>query len=383
MSYKRAILFLVSIGFVTGLIANDVTKSLLEAAESGKIEEAEKALKSSAKLTALSRLGYTPMHTAARKGFRELIRLFVRYDGDINISDKHGSRPLHLAAARLDDVPLVSLLVEFGAGLNAAARFGGTPVRIAARVANIRVVEWLLAHGAHVSDIKNMEVFKNEPVLYSILTNNIQEAKDLLMELISQNEFDQDIFNRAFFLMIALGQEELVAFVLENDSAGIDENGWKGALETAAATGNSVLFDKLYDALRTRLLNRILSYESFIRIVENALYWSSTMGHDPIVSFILERAFVVGEAPNLPLARSGEHVRELLASRASMSDDHRFSLRRILEMLEGAARVQASGIRRPTLTFEGTAESLSRVIPPELIALIVGFLFQPIQHKPI
>jgi ankyrin repeat protein len=91
----------------------------------------------------------TPFEIAIKKGFLDVIKVFVEKGPDVKDADKDGETPLH-RAARYGEWDVVKYLVEKGADVKAADKDGVTPLHRAARYGDWDVVKKLVEKGANV-----------------------------------------------------------------------------------------------------------------------------------------------------------------------------------------------------------------------------------------
>ena len=75
-------------------------------------------------------VGWTPLRSAAFRGHKDVVQLFLERGADPNKADKYGHAPLHLAAG-VGHKDMVQLLLEKGADPNKADSGGMTPLSIA------------------------------------------------------------------------------------------------------------------------------------------------------------------------------------------------------------------------------------------------------------
>ena len=87
--------------------------------------------------------GWTPLHLAIRRGREEMVRYLVEEKGaDINIQDASGWTPL--MEAIMDDFPaIVKYLVEKGADLSIANQRGATAPMLAQKFGRTSMYEYL------------------------------------------------------------------------------------------------------------------------------------------------------------------------------------------------------------------------------------------------
>lgn len=114
------------------------TGPLFEAVASGDAAKVEAALNAGADPNEFFQDGqygaYTPMHTAARMGHAEVIRVLIKHGGNVNVNAiaSHKATPLHWAA-RANQTEAATVLLEAGAEVNALAGDGTpmTPLKVA------------------------------------------------------------------------------------------------------------------------------------------------------------------------------------------------------------------------------------------------------------
>ena len=96
----------------------------------------------------------TPLHLAAEKGHKRLVKLLLANKAEINARDGDGRTALHRAATWSQNRKVVELLLANGAKVNAKDRGWGTPLNWAASGLSTsrrnEVVQLLLAYGADV-----------------------------------------------------------------------------------------------------------------------------------------------------------------------------------------------------------------------------------------
>ncbi|KAL6829146.1 ankyrin repeat-containing domain protein [Trichoderma sp. SZMC 28015] len=92
--------------------------------------------------------GLTPVHHAARLGFKTGLRLLLDGGGNANSADDNSFTPAHHAVNGSSDPGLVKMLAENDANLNAGDRSGRTPLMLAAQLGKQELVACLLDVGA-------------------------------------------------------------------------------------------------------------------------------------------------------------------------------------------------------------------------------------------
>ncbi|MHC4595745.1 MAG: ankyrin repeat domain-containing protein [Planctomycetota bacterium] len=91
--------------------------------------------------------GYTPLHSAACDGHKELAELLISNGADVNAKDSWGCTPL-FHAVRHAHKELAEILIANGADVNAKDKWGCTPLPYAVGYIYKELVEILIANGA-------------------------------------------------------------------------------------------------------------------------------------------------------------------------------------------------------------------------------------------
>ena len=91
--------------------------------------------------------GWTPLHFAARDGYKEIVELLIAKGADVNAKDNDGgTTPLHHAASYGRN-EVVELLIAKGADVNAKDNYGGTPLDRAISSNKKSTASFLRKHG--------------------------------------------------------------------------------------------------------------------------------------------------------------------------------------------------------------------------------------------
>ena len=100
------------------------------------------------------------IHSTVGGGDVEAVKEFLAAGADVNVKDKRGLTPLHLAAIS-GHKEAVELLIAEGADVNAMRGGGGTPLSYAASWGHEEIVELLIANGA---DVNVKDAFSETPL---------------------------------------------------------------------------------------------------------------------------------------------------------------------------------------------------------------------------
>jgi ankyrin repeat protein len=112
-----------------------------------------------------------------RAGDRDSVERLLAAGADVNVANRYGVRPLHVALEAGDAV-LTRRLLEAGADAEAPDRAGEAPLLIAARVGDAELARALLAHGAAV-DARD-ESFGQTPLMIAAREGHVETAGALL-----------------------------------------------------------------------------------------------------------------------------------------------------------------------------------------------------------
>ena len=117
---KHLLLTTIAAVVLVGCGNPEADRALLDAAVSGDIEAAKKAIVAGADVSAEddSQYGDTPLHKAASSGHKEVAALLIVEGADVNSKEQFGMTPLH-HASRNGHKEIVELLIAAGADVDA------------------------------------------------------------------------------------------------------------------------------------------------------------------------------------------------------------------------------------------------------------------------
>jgi ankyrin repeat protein len=118
------------------------------AAKNGYKDVAELLLANAANVNASGDKGHTPLHWAAFRGHEDMAELLLAHGANVDAENADEWTPLH-AAADAGHKSVVTLLLANGADVNAENNAGSTPLYLAVVEGHENVVELLHQHGAH------------------------------------------------------------------------------------------------------------------------------------------------------------------------------------------------------------------------------------------
>ena len=94
--------------------------------------------------------GTTPLHFAARNGWKDCVQLLVEFKANLNTSDQRHWSPLHYACFA-GHTEVVEMLVTNKANINMMTDEGYTPLHLSCYKGYIKIAELLISHEANVS----------------------------------------------------------------------------------------------------------------------------------------------------------------------------------------------------------------------------------------
>lgn len=117
----------------------------------------------------------TALHTAAGKGYLELVKLLLDNQAKVDITDEYEQTPLHYAASG-NYSEVARLLINKGADVNKTDYWGKTALQLAASNGYLKVARLLIENGA---DVKKTDVF-GTTALDLAVSNGHSGIQDLL-----------------------------------------------------------------------------------------------------------------------------------------------------------------------------------------------------------
>lgn len=130
-----------------------------------------------ADVNAKDKIGETPLHIAAVRGYQEITTLLIAQGANVNAKDEHGLTPLH-AAAWSGHKETVALLISNGSEINAKGEDGVTPLHVSALSGSHKTMAFIINNGADI-DARNKNGMT--PLHAAVLAGQ-KEAVELLVE---------------------------------------------------------------------------------------------------------------------------------------------------------------------------------------------------------
>jgi ankyrin len=95
--------------------------------------------------------GITPLHTAARHGYPECVRILLDHGAYVNAKTRFDVTPLHFVVGQAENperIEIIKMLIDFKADLNAVTKTGSTALGIAVYRQNSRIAGLLKGYDA-------------------------------------------------------------------------------------------------------------------------------------------------------------------------------------------------------------------------------------------
>lgn len=258
---------------------------------------------------------------------------------------------------------------------------GQTGKNIIATILISAVGQGLISVAEHILQLPDTTFDQDaleQTLISSIASNNFATLNFVLnrfKDILSEERFKTALI-RGLQIAASQGLENvilpLIQLVIQHII--IFDTVWlKQLLILSALSNNITTFSSLYSYVRSHL-----SEEDFTSALEDVLYQlvQQNRSSTSIVEFIIDHAYGRQHAPSLTMERTIERVNTLLKPE-TLTAGHRKELTLLREILIKAikAQLEARIAIRP-------ASPLVSNLPPEVIAIITYFLFQP-HHKSI
>ncbi|XP_002166703.1 serine/threonine-protein phosphatase 6 regulatory ankyrin repeat subunit C isoform X1 [Hydra vulgaris] len=192
----------------------------------------------------------TPLHTAARKGYFEAVRLLLDAGAEATVKNKKGLYPSHIAATYGRLQCLKTLLEKEPKLLNTLDKSGNSLLHIAASKDHFDIVQYLVS--------KNIDVkIKNKDGNYACHNAAIWKREDILKYLVNLNETPINDSNNKGETLLHIASSKgcllMVQFLLyKGASASLKNRNGKTAVQEAAnnEVQNCFLYFNRYLSIR-------------------------------------------------------------------------------------------------------------------------------------
>jgi ankyrin repeat protein len=138
------------------------------------INKIRRLIERGANLRAKDKWGYTPLHRAVERDYKELAKLLIGSGADVMAKNKDGETPLH-RAVRWANIEVAKFLIDSGADVNAKGYLDRTPLFWAVDGYYTEIAKLLIDSGADVN-AKDYDGYTPLDLAY------YQKMKDFLIE---------------------------------------------------------------------------------------------------------------------------------------------------------------------------------------------------------
>jgi ankyrin repeat protein len=136
-------------------------------------------LNNGAQVDAPNNKGHTPLHLAAYGGHKDLTKLLMQKEANINLADKKGITALHYALTYgKESEGVVEALLENNADVNKASYDGETPLAYSWCLAAAPAIKMLLEHGASIDVAYYNLYLRRRTTIRDELMNSQHHADD-------------------------------------------------------------------------------------------------------------------------------------------------------------------------------------------------------------
>jgi ankyrin repeat protein len=122
----------------------------------------------------------TLLHYSIKQKKPKISEMLIRVFGiDVNILDKNGFLPVHLAVS-LGDTEVVQIIMNNGSDVNLNQKdgYGNAPIHIAVKLNNIELVEVLLSYGADI----NCKRSNGSTIIHELVRLNNKKMFEMITE---------------------------------------------------------------------------------------------------------------------------------------------------------------------------------------------------------
>ena len=116
--------------------------------------------------------GYTPLHLAARYGYRKVALTLLENKAGVGVKDCSGATPLHVAACH-NHQNIIYILLKLGTDINSRSFNGSTPIHSAAACGAIEAISQLIYHGANINQIDDSGLTPLHYTIRNITSNQL------------------------------------------------------------------------------------------------------------------------------------------------------------------------------------------------------------------
>lgn len=282
--------------------------------------------------------GQTPLHYAVERGQIRALPWLLANGADIHARTNDGEALVHLAAMN-DHIEELEWLLVNGQDMLAQNNYGLTAADYAAHNGKLDAILWFIEHGFS-SHLWYANLFTKRSLQHAVLKGDIEKVVALLKTL-PIDPAAQEQLEHAWLLMIALHQQDLAMYVLNNMEERISNKLLYSAIEIAVANNTLLVSEELYKILKARVDAEKITREEFSQLIGELLYRAAITGREQIASYIIDR-----ERPQLDLARTGEDIGRFLSTAFHLFPERREAIIRIAQTMRDVFEFQEENLIR-------------------------------------
>ena len=226
-TFHRAVVMLILLVWSSLAFSDEIH----DAAQNGDLEKVEALLKENpAFVFSKDTNGWTPLHTAADRGHKDIVQLLLVNMGKVDVKSFNGWTPLQRAALN-GHKDVAEFLLANKADINATNNFGDTPLLIATFSGYKNVVELLLINKADVNA-------KNTNGWTPLHVAALKGRKDIAQLLLANNadiNAESDIGATPLTLAIYAGYKDTADFLRQHGGQEIGAKRTEAAYNQAAS----------------------------------------------------------------------------------------------------------------------------------------------------
>lgn len=125
-------------------IINDDLKTVQQFIEERKID-----------INLKDKLGMSPLHLAVKKNEEQIVQYLIKNNANVHIEDNDGRTPLFYAISN-KNIVLIKLLIQHKANINAQDKFKVTPVLQTCEIGDLPILKYLVSMGAQIDAMNSV-----------------------------------------------------------------------------------------------------------------------------------------------------------------------------------------------------------------------------------
>nr|XP_008101141.1 PREDICTED: ankyrin repeat and death domain-containing protein 1B isoform X1 [Anolis carolinensis] len=254
-------------------------KEFQHAAKTNNLDTMERLFKKKVNINAANILKRTALHFAVAGNHISAVDFLLHHKARVDIADKHGLVPIHLAAWT-GNLDIMRMLIKAGADQKAKNQEGRNVLHFAAQNNNVRIVDYFI-QDLHLLDLNTPDEKGRKPFLLAAEWGHVEMVNELISLNLSTTQKDKD-GNTALHLAAKNGHHE-VAEVLLGQWEDINEFNEEGETPfyLAVAGGHEKCADLLLEAGSD--INISNKHNA------NALHIATQNGHTSLVTYLTSK----------------------------------------------------------------------------------------------